>query len=61
MDIPAGPFYGFNRPGAKVSQGLIDAWWRQGMTGGLRTSTNRSKPIPKTDFTADLLKFDDRH
>jgi len=34
IDVPAGPFYGFNRPGAKISQGLIDNWWRQGMAGG---------------------------
>src|SRR5690349_8153506 len=36
IDVPAGPFYGFNRPGAKVSQGLIDNWWRQGMMGGTK-------------------------
>src|SRR5690606_26641624 len=35
-DLPAGPFYGFNRPGAAVSQGLIDNWWRQGMMGGAK-------------------------
>src|SRR5688500_13739508 len=34
IDVPAGPFYGFNRPGAKVSQGIIDNWWRQDMIGG---------------------------
>ena len=36
VDVPAGPFYGFNRPGAKVSQGAIDNWWRQGMMGGAK-------------------------
>jgi hypothetical protein len=38
-DIPSGPFYGFNRPGAKVSQGIIDNWWRQGMMCGSRRRT----------------------
>ena len=33
LDLPSGPFYGFNRPGAKVSQGIIQNWWRQGMIG----------------------------
>lgn len=36
VDFPAGPFYGFNRAGAKVSQGVIDNWWRQGMAGGIK-------------------------
>ncbi|CAB3731880.1 Non-heme chloroperoxidase [Paraburkholderia graminis C4D1M] len=57
-DIPAGPFYGFNRPGAKVSQGLIDAWWRQGMSGGFKNVYESVKAYSETDFTADLLKFD---
>ena len=45
-DIPSGPFYGFNRPGAKVSQGLIDAWWAQGMGAATRTPIRspRSRP-----------------
>jgi non-heme chloroperoxidase len=41
-DLPAGPFYGFNRPGAKVSQGLIWNWWRQGMMGGAKRITTAS-------------------
>jgi non-heme chloroperoxidase len=57
-DIPAGPFYGFNRSGAEVSQGLIDAWWRQGMTGGFKNVYESIKAYSETDFTADLLKFD---
>lgn len=57
-DIPAGPFYGFNRAGAEVSQGLIDAWWRQGMTGGFKNVYESIKAYSETDFTADLLKFD---
>jgi non-heme chloroperoxidase len=35
-DVPAGPFYGFNRPGAKISEGIIQNWWRQGMMGGAK-------------------------
>jgi non-heme chloroperoxidase len=57
-DIPAGPFYGFNRPGANVSEGLIDAWWRQGMSGGFKNVYESVKAFSETDFTADLLKFD---
>ena len=57
-DIPEGPFYGFNRPGAKVSQGLIDNWWRQGMTGGAKAHYDCIKAFSETDFTEDLKKVD---
>ena len=57
-DIPAGPFYGFNRPGAKVSQGLIDNWWRQGMMGGIKAAYDCIKAFSETDFTEDLKKID---
>ncbi|CAI8778325.1 Non-heme chloroperoxidase [Pseudomonas sp. IT-P12] len=57
-DIPAGPFYGFNRPGAKTSQGMIDAWWMQGMTGGFKNTFDSVKAFSETDFTEDLKKFD---
>lgn len=57
-DIPSGPFFGFNRPGAKVSQGLIDAWWTQGMQGGHKSTLDSIKAFSETDFTADLKKFD---
>lgn len=57
-DIPAGPFYGFNRPGAKASQGLIDAWWLQGMSGGFKNTYDSIAAFSETDFTADLKKFD---
>ncbi|MBI3347759.1 MAG: alpha/beta hydrolase [Burkholderiales bacterium] len=57
-DLPSGPFYGFNRPGAKVSQGLIDAWWAQGMLGGHKATYDSIKAFSETDFTADLKKFD---
>lgn len=54
IDVPAGPFYGFNRPGAKVSQGLIDNWWRQGMMGGANAHYECIKAFSETDFTEDL-------
>ncbi|WP_298194308.1 alpha/beta hydrolase [Novosphingobium sp.] len=53
-DVPAGPFYGFNRPGAKVSEGLIDNWWRQGMMGGAKAHYDCIKAFSETDFTEDL-------
>jgi non-heme chloroperoxidase len=57
-DIPAGPFYGFNRPGAKVSQGMIDFWWLQGMMGGHKNTYDSIKAFSETDFREDLKKFD---
>jgi len=54
IDVPSGPFYGFNRAGAKVSQGLIDNWWRQGMVGGAKAHYDCIKAFSETDFTADL-------
>ena len=54
VDIPAGPFYGFNRPGAKVSQGTINNWWRQGMMGGAKAHYDCIKAFSETDFTEDL-------
>lgn len=54
IDIPAGPFYGFNRPGATVSQGLIDNWWRQGMAGSAKAHYECIKAFSETDFTEDL-------
>nr|WP_244442558.1 alpha/beta hydrolase [Azospirillum lipoferum] len=57
-DIPSGPFYGFNRDGAKVSQGLIDNWWRQGMMGGAKAHYDCIKAFSETDFTEDLKKID---
>jgi non-heme chloroperoxidase len=53
-DVPAGPFYGFNRPGAKVSQGVIDNWWRQGMMGGAKAHYDCIKAFSETDFTENL-------
>jgi non-heme chloroperoxidase len=57
-DIPAGPFYGFNRPGAKVSEGVIDNWWRQGMMGGAKAHYDCIKAFSETDFTDDLKAID---
>jgi non-heme chloroperoxidase len=57
-DLPAGPFYGFNRPGAKVSQGVIWNWWRQGMMGGAKAHYDCIKAFSETDFTEDLKKID---
>jgi non-heme chloroperoxidase len=54
IDLPTGPFYGFNRPGAKVSQGLIDNWWRQGMMGAANAHYECIKAFSATDFTDDL-------
>ena len=58
IDIPTGPFYGFNRPGAKVSQGIIRNWWRQGMMVGHKAAHDCIKAFSETDFTADLKSFD---
>ena len=57
-DVPSGPFFGFNRPGAKVSQGLIDKWWLQGMMGGAKAQYDSIKAFSETDFTDDLKKID---
>ena len=54
IDLPSGPFYGFNRDGAKVSQGLIDNWWRQGMAGGAKAHYDCIAVFSETDFTEDL-------
>jgi non-heme chloroperoxidase len=57
-DLASGPFFGFNRPGAKVSQGLIDAFWLQGMQAGHKNAYDSIKAFSETDFTEDLKKFD---
>jgi non-heme chloroperoxidase len=57
-DVPAGPFYGFNRPGAAVSEGVIDNWWRQGMMGGTKAHYDCIKAFSETDFTEDLKAID---
>jgi len=57
IDLPSGPFYGFNRPGAKVSEGLIRNWWRQGMMGGAKAHYDGIVAFSQTDFTEDLTKI----
>lgn len=54
MEVPSGPFYGFNRDDAEVSQGLIDNWWRQGMAGGAKAHYDCITAFSETDFTEDL-------
>jgi non-heme chloroperoxidase len=54
IDLPSGPFYGFNRPGTKVIQALIDNWWRQGMMGAANAHYECIKAFSETDFTEDL-------
>lgn len=57
-DFPSGPFYGFNRDGAKVDAGVIDNWWRQGMTGSAKAHYEGIKAFSETDFTQDLQAMD---
>ena len=54
LDVPAGPFYGFNRPGAKIHQGVIQNWWRQGMMGSAKAHYEGIKAFSETDQTEDL-------
>ncbi|GEP57965.1 alpha/beta fold hydrolase [Reyranella soli] len=56
-DLPAGPFYGFNRPGAKPSEAIIQNWWRQGMMGGAKAHYDGIVAFSQTDFTEDLKKI----
>ena len=58
LDVASGPFFNFNRPGAKVSQGLIQSWWLQGMMSGHKNAYDCIKAFSETDFTEDLKKFD---
>lgn len=58
LDIPSGPFYGFNRPGAKVFDGVIRNWWRQAMMGAANAHYDCIKAFSETDFTEDLKKID---
>ena len=58
LDFASGPFFGFNKPGAKASQGMIDWFWMQGMTSGHKNAYDCIKAFSETDFTEDLKKFD---
>ena len=57
LDFASGPFYGFNRPGAKVSEGIIHNWWRQGMMGSAKAHYDGIVAFSQTDFTPDLKKI----
>jgi non-heme chloroperoxidase len=58
LDIPSGPFYGFNRPGVEPVEGLIRGWWRQGMMGGILAHYECVKVFSETDFTEDLRQIE---
>jgi non-heme chloroperoxidase len=58
LDVASGPFFNFNRPGAKVSKGLIQSWWMQGMMSGHKNAYDCIRAFSETDFTEDLKKFD---
>jgi hypothetical protein len=56
-DVAAGPFYGYNRPGAKASEAVIQNWWRQGMMGGAKAHYDGIVAFSQSDFTEDLKKI----
>ena len=58
LDLASGPFYNYNRPGAKPSQGIIQAWYSQGMQGGFKNTYDSIKAFSETDMREDLKKFD---
>lgn len=58
LDVASGPFYGYNRPGATPSQGIIENWWRQGMMGSAQAHYEGIKAFSETDFTEDLRAID---
>jgi non-heme chloroperoxidase len=58
LDLAAGPFFGYNRPGAKPSQGAIQSFWRQGMLAGHKNAYDSIAAFSATDFRGDLKKFD---
>ena len=58
LDFASGPFFGYNRPGAKASQGVIQNWWRQAMMGGAKAQYDCVKALSETDFTEDLKVID---
>lgn len=58
LDVPSGPFYGFNRPGTKPIPGVIQNWWRQGMIGGAKAHYDGIKAFSETDFTEDLKRIE---
>uniref|UniRef100_UPI0038733626 alpha/beta fold hydrolase n=1 Tax=Thermohalobaculum sediminis TaxID=2939436 RepID=UPI0038733626 len=57
-DVASGPFYGFNREGAEISQGLVDNWWRQGMAGGAKAQYDGIRAFSETNFSEDLTAIE---
>ena len=57
MDVASGPFYGFNRAGATISQGIVNHWWWQGMMGAANAAYDSIKAFSETDFTEDLKRI----
>ena len=57
-DVAAGPFYGYNRPGAVISEGIRQSFWQQGMMGGLKGQLDSIRAFSESDFNADLKRFD---
>ncbi|KAH7131437.1 Alpha/Beta hydrolase protein [Dactylonectria estremocensis] len=58
LDVPNGPFFGFNRPGAVRSEGLVQSWWLQGMMAGFKNTYDCIKAFSETDLNEDLAKMD---
>lgn len=58
LEVASGPFFNFNRAGAKVSTGMIQSWWMQGMMSGFKNALECIRAFSETDFTEDLKKFD---
>ncbi len=58
LDVASGPFYGYNRPGAQASEGVVQNWWRQGIAGGAKPHYDGIKAFSETDFTDDLKSVD---
>jgi non-heme chloroperoxidase len=58
LNVASGPFFNFNLPGARVSQGMIQSWWLQGMLTGHKNAYDCIKAFSESDFTEDLKKFD---
>jgi non-heme chloroperoxidase len=58
LDVASGPFYGFNRPGTAILEGLVHNWWRQGMMGGTKAQYDCIEAFSETDFTEDLRRID---
>ncbi len=58
VEVPAGPFYNFNRDGVETIQGVVDNWWRQGMMGGIKAHYDCIKAFSETDFRDDLKAID---